>query len=255
LPQGSTGEAHAQGYGAYTVQDGAYTVQEGDTLIEISEQTEVPVDELEAANPHFSDPDMIRPGDVVYVPLPNVSGTSNASVPQQLPEASVSGGGGVADGDRDPESVGGFVLPPIEQRNPLAIAMAFFNGDIQGQHIDFSPGSPMSEIFKKGVGAQYFEDYVLQQFGGRVPGSRITNVPYTFTWPRATQTANSAEQVVGSWQNGSAYIDNNGTIHFSIDNTMSFNSLFFGRQLSEYGYSGVGPLPSDVTMTINWTSP
>jgi FKBP-type peptidyl-prolyl cis-trans isomerase len=161
-----------------------------------------------------------------------------------------------SDSMRDPESVGDPAkLPPINQRHPLAVAAAFLSGDIQGQHIDFPPGSSMSNIFKNGEGAKAFEKFVLQKFNGRLPGGKVTDYSYTFTWPRAVQTANPAEQVIGSWNNGTAHIDNNGTIHFSVENTMSYNSLFFGRQLSEFGYSGIGSSASDTTMTIRWSSP
>jgi len=62
---------------------------------------------LEAANPHFSDPDMIRPGDVVYVPLPQgstnavLNATPDTSSPSSTsaPSSSIlpQGGGGATD--------------------------------------------------------------------------------------------------------------------------------------------------------------
>jgi murein DD-endopeptidase MepM/ murein hydrolase activator NlpD len=66
-------EAAEQGYGGYTVQD-------GDTLGAISEQTGIPINELEQANPQIADLDLIRPGDVVNVPLPSSPNASNPDI-------------------------------------------------------------------------------------------------------------------------------------------------------------------------------
>ena len=46
-----------------------YTVKSGDTLWLISIRYQIGLQELIAANPQFEDPDVIYPGDKVYVPL------------------------------------------------------------------------------------------------------------------------------------------------------------------------------------------
>lgn len=50
-----------------------YTVQKGDTLWEISKKYKVGISEIINANPQFKDPNMIYPGDKVYVPLEDVA--------------------------------------------------------------------------------------------------------------------------------------------------------------------------------------
>ena len=45
-----------------------YTVQSGDTLSEIAERFEVSLKALEAANPQIKNPDVIFPGQVIFVP-------------------------------------------------------------------------------------------------------------------------------------------------------------------------------------------
>ena len=46
-----------------------YTVQKGDSLWKISVKYQVGLSEIIAANPQISNPDLIYPGDIVYVPL------------------------------------------------------------------------------------------------------------------------------------------------------------------------------------------
>ncbi len=46
-----------------------YTVQKGDTLWKISLRYKVGLSEIISANPQFDDPNLIYPGDKVYVPL------------------------------------------------------------------------------------------------------------------------------------------------------------------------------------------
>lgn len=48
-----------------------YTVVKGDTLWEISLRYQIDLDKIIDANPQFEDPDLIYPGDKVYIPLPD----------------------------------------------------------------------------------------------------------------------------------------------------------------------------------------
>lgn len=48
--------------------EGRYTVQPGDTMFLIAQRFGVSLDDLIAANPHISDPNLIFPGDVLCVP-------------------------------------------------------------------------------------------------------------------------------------------------------------------------------------------
>ncbi len=48
-----------------------YTVQKGDTLWKISKKYQVGISEIVSANTQFKNPNLIYPGDKVYVPLPD----------------------------------------------------------------------------------------------------------------------------------------------------------------------------------------
>ncbi len=48
-----------------------YTVQKGDTLWKISKKYQVGISEIISANKQFANPNMIYPGDKVYIPLPD----------------------------------------------------------------------------------------------------------------------------------------------------------------------------------------
>ncbi|MBQ7646746.1 MAG: SafA/ExsA family spore coat assembly protein [Clostridia bacterium] len=48
-----------------------YTVVKGDSLWKIAVKYQVGLDEIISANPQIKDPDLIYPGDVIYVPLPD----------------------------------------------------------------------------------------------------------------------------------------------------------------------------------------
>lgn len=56
-----------------------YTVKKGDSLWIISKKYQVGISEIIDANPQFPNPDLIYPGDKVYVPLPdeNIVGVEN----------------------------------------------------------------------------------------------------------------------------------------------------------------------------------
>lgn len=49
----------------------SYKVQKGDTLWEISKKYQVGISEIISANTQFSNPNLIYPGDTVYIPLPD----------------------------------------------------------------------------------------------------------------------------------------------------------------------------------------
>lgn len=48
-----------------------YKVQKGDTLWEISKKYQVGISEIVSANTQFANPNLIYPGDTVYIPLPD----------------------------------------------------------------------------------------------------------------------------------------------------------------------------------------
>ena len=62
---------------AYARMD-VYRVQPGDTLWIISQKYKVDLEDVIRANPQFSDPDLIYPGEWVYVPLSDSDGGSNS---------------------------------------------------------------------------------------------------------------------------------------------------------------------------------
>jgi spore coat assembly protein SafA len=61
-----------------------YTVQPGDTLFEIARQYGLPLSVLIAANPQISDPDLIFPGQTIFIPAPGVVGPP--MMPAEPPE-------------------------------------------------------------------------------------------------------------------------------------------------------------------------
>ena len=125
----------------------------------------------------------------------------------------------------------------------------------KGGTLNFVPDSELSKIFSQGNGAKAFEEFVYQKFGGKPSnGDSVTNYDYVFTWGRALRTTNTAEHVVGSWENGTAAVGDS-QIRFNVSNTMGMNSLFFGRQLGERGITPFGDRAGDLNMTIEWTSP
>ena len=50
-----------------------YTVQMGDTLWKIANKYRIDISQIIESNPQFSDPNVIRPGDKVYITLPDAS--------------------------------------------------------------------------------------------------------------------------------------------------------------------------------------
>ncbi|WP_181389775.1 FG-GAP-like repeat-containing protein [Leucothrix pacifica] len=156
---------------------------------------------------------------------------------------------------RDPESVGDPTPPRhTSEKSPIGVVIDWLSGNHNGR-VHFPPGSTFSNMFKEGNGADIFQSYLFEKYGGFPVGGSMDDFGYTFTWyPRAVSTANIAEHVVGSWGNGRAYIDTN-KIYFTVENTMGTGSLLFGRQLSELGFGGVGSQASDLHMSITWTVP
>lgn len=146
---------------------------------------------------------------------------------------------------------GGLTQKQINNMSPADVVKYWLNGD--GGHIDFGPDSKMSRIFSEGDGAEYFEKAVLAKVGSTSEaGLLIDKFAYTFTWPRAFTTLNSAEHVVGSWNNGVAVSDGS-SINYTVHNRMGSNSLMGGRQLNEYfGIETTGKSSSDLTMSISW---
>ena len=56
-----------------------YTVVKGDSLWKIAVKYQVGLDEIISANPQIKEPDLIYPGDVIYVPLPDSTVSSYES--------------------------------------------------------------------------------------------------------------------------------------------------------------------------------
>ena len=145
----------------------------------------------------------------------------------------------------------GLTQEQINNMSPADVVKYWKSG--KGGHIDFGPDSEMAKIFSEGNGAKKFEKFVLAKHGSTPEeGLLVDKFAYTFTWFRASITFNSAEHVVGSWNNGVA-ISDGSSITYTIQNRMGLNSLMFGRQLNEsFGIETVGKTASDLTMSISW---
>ncbi len=139
------------------------------------------------------------------------------------------------------------------QMTPAQVVAYWSSG--KGGHLYFGPESKMAKLFSEGDGAKAFEEYVYYKYQGNPPeGAEVRDYGYKFTWPRALQTGNLAEQAVGSWGGGAADVTGQ-YVYYSITNVMGANSLFFGRQLGEHGIVPVGKQASDLHMTIEWRTP
>uniref|UniRef100_UPI00146FB726 hypothetical protein n=1 Tax=Zooshikella ganghwensis TaxID=202772 RepID=UPI00146FB726 len=126
------------------------------------------------------------------------------------------------------------------------------NGD--GGSLYFGPDSKMSQLFSQGKGAQTFERFLYDKFGGKLKnGDRVDDFGYAFNTSRFFRTNNIAEHVVGSWGGGKAVVVDQ-TILFRATNTMGVSSLFAGRYTEKWFGWSIGPKASDVHMTIEWTS-
>ena len=55
-----------------------YTVKKGDSLWKIATEHNVSVSEIRKANPKYANTDLIHAGDVLVIPLPKVSDSSEA---------------------------------------------------------------------------------------------------------------------------------------------------------------------------------
>lgn len=129
-------------------------------------------------------------------------------------------------------------LETTQDSTPTEAGIEWLRGDGKS-HRYFGPESKFSKEFAEGDGAKTFEEFLYAKFKGEpVDGDSVTNFDYKFTWSRAFSTSNSAEHFVGSWQDGFATVKG-GMINFTVFSTQGVNSLAFGRQLGEAGFSGV----------------
>ena len=152
----------------------------------------------------------------------------------------------------------GLTQDQINNMSPADL-LKYFGGTVvqngDGQSLYFGPDSRMSQLFSQGKGAQAFEKFVYDKFGGSLTtGDSVDDFAYKFNTPRFFGTANSAEHVVGSWGGGQARVVDQ-QILFRATNTMGASSFFAGRYTEQWFGWSIGPKASDVNMTIEWTSP
>lgn len=152
----------------------------------------------------------------------------------------------------------GLTQDQVNNMSPADL-LKYFGGTViqdgDGQSLYFGPDSKMSQLFSQGEGAQAFEKFVYDKFGGNLTtGDSVDDFAYKFNTPRFFGTANFAEHVVGSWGGGKARVVDQ-QILFRATNTMGVSSFFAGRYTEQWFDWSIGPKASDVHMTIEWTSP
>jgi hypothetical protein len=151
------------------------------------------------------------------------------------------------------EMPSGLTQDQINKMSPSDVVLYWLSGG--GGNLNFTSDSEMSKIFSQDMSAKNFEDFIYQKFNGNPQYlDGVTHYGYTFTWARAAVTFNSAEQVIGSWDTGTAVVLSDRIV-FQVHNTMGANSLFFGRQLGEHGFTPFGHSSGDLNMTIEWATP
>lgn len=141
--------------------------------------------------------------------------------------------------------------------SPAGLVEYWATGD--GGDIYFGPDSKMSQLFSSGDGAKLLEDLYYAKFNGSPPHlGKMDRVDYKYTWFFRAFNTNSAVQVMGTWKGHAvrAY----DQVLFRAENTMSFNSLTFGRQRAETGWDWLnpqafGPKANDLNITIEWSRP
>jgi hypothetical protein len=100
---------------------------------------------------------------------------------------------------------------------------------------------------------------VYSKYGGVLPlDAKMTDVDWVYTWTDRAWNLNSAVHLVGTWK-GDA-VRANDTVLFRASNSVTFNSLTFGRQRSETGLKwlnpkSLGPKENDLHITIEWSRP
>ena len=113
------------------------------------------------------------------------------------------------------------------------------NENGKNRYLEFGPESKMSKEFSQSIPAKEFEDHFRAKYKDNPEGLESGEMDEYFdkfewgeffTWGRE----NSAEQVIGSFQDGTAEVIGDEIV-FQIQNTMSLKSLLFGRQLAEFG--------------------
>jgi hypothetical protein len=141
-----------------------------------------------------------------------------------------------------PASTGGLSIsnPKSDQTGPIGMGFDYFLGTGDSNRY-FGPGSPFSDAFSQGNGAQAFTRFALNKYNSGDHGDGfllVDNFDYKFTAGRVLSTVNSAEHFVGSWQDGNAYIVGD-KIHFVVQNTSGTGSLLYGRPLNDMGLPGL----------------
>jgi hypothetical protein len=162
---------------------------------------------------------------------------------------------------------GGYNNPRSDDSGPIETAVDYFYGLGESRRY-FGPASEFSDIFSQGKGAKAFEREVLKKYNA----GKFTDYPlimddfaYRFSKDgRWRQTANTAEQVVGSWSGGEAYLSGE-SIHFVVKNSTGLKSLTGGEILTRHGLPSLPNIPGEVggwrvpygtiDMTIEWTIP
>ena len=119
----------------------------------------------------------------------------------------------------------------------------------------FGPDSKMSKIFSQGDGAKTLEEDFYKKFNGTLSdGDSMDNYDYKFNPIRFLTTANSAEHVVGSWEDAIVIVVQDQVL-FRVNNTMGAGSFFYGRYTDSWFGFSIGDKASDVNMMIEWTAP
>ncbi len=120
--------------------------------------------------------------------------------------------------------------------------------------------------FSKSNGAKEFENFYRNKVKNEdkplfLYPVKVDNFDRTFRWKRFRDAENLAEQVVGSFENGTAERVDNKLV-FRVENTMGLNSLFYGRPLREHTkdlfeepIELFGERLGDLHMTIEWEVP
>ncbi len=128
-----------------------------------------------------------------------------------------------------------------------------------GGELYFGPESHLSKEFSEGDGAKLLEELFYKKFDGNPPNlGSMNRVDYKYTWFFRAWNSNPSVQIIGTWKGHAVRVDDQ--VLFRASNSMTFNSLTFGRQRAETEWEwlnpdALGPKENDLDMLIEWTRP